>query len=194
VWSITLLHIQLYVSLRLALEPLVWFQWHELQKDKPPFTLFSISACVLVAMSGKLIDYRKKSNKLWVKSMISDGNKSNRERIHSLPESTRLPGLIIQHNLTFSSSCAVIFQQNKRMTGWIPPASSYQKYCGWKLLLCQSHMLVLLKVLFWKSSSRKQNQINFKNNLEIWGFLKDILIYFLKYINYKTNLEILRVF
>lgn len=55
-----------------------------------------------------------KNKQLWVKSRISDGDKSNRERIHSLPESARLPGLIIQHNLTFSLSRAVIFQQNKR--------------------------------------------------------------------------------
>lgn len=59
-----------------------------------------------------MADYGKNTKKLWVKPMISDGDKSNRESIRSLPESTRLPGLIIQHNLTVSLFCAEIFQQD----------------------------------------------------------------------------------
>lgn len=62
------------------------FQWHELQVFKSPLTLFSISFCVLPAISGKLIDYKKtkqnknnkqkkNTNKLWFKSVISDGYK-----------------------------------------------------------------------------------------------------------------------
>lgn len=58
-WSIKLLHIQFHLLLKEALEPLVCFQWHELQTYKSPFLLFSISSCSLPFISGKLIEYRE---------------------------------------------------------------------------------------------------------------------------------------
>lgn len=58
-WSITLLHIQLHLFLKGALEPLVCFQWHELQTHKSPFMPYSISSCSLPVISSKLIEYRE---------------------------------------------------------------------------------------------------------------------------------------
>lgn len=58
-WSIKLLHIQFNLFLKEALEPLVCFQWHELQTYTSPFLLFSISSCSLPVISGKLIEYRE---------------------------------------------------------------------------------------------------------------------------------------
>lgn len=128
-WSITLLHIQLHLFLKEALEPLVCFQWHELQTYKSPFIFFSISSCVLPVISGKLIEYREnkqayKQTRFGLSQLFQVVIKLI-DRGFIVFLKLLMPGFIIQHNLAFSLLFFVLFQQNKRKSLGESPNVTY---------------------------------------------------------------------
>lgn len=172
-WSIKILHIQLHLFLKEALEPLVGFQWHELQTYKSSFLVFSISSCSFPVISNKLIDYRENKQ---VYKQKSFGLSQWFQMVIKLIDRGFLVFLkLLGANVNYPTQphCFIIFfvvfQQNKtKEKVWVnPPVSSYEKYFGWKLLSCRSPILILSKILFWKSSPREQNQISCNTNLDI---------------------------